>query len=148
MVSSGCSEGRIRCRVQDNGLLKSLCTWSVASIDGRKQAIGIGDGSQWMSWIRLHDEVEALMWLLEADMEGPVNLTVPEPVTNRELTAALRRPAVLPTPKPALWAKLGRELTGALLYSSGRTVPAVLPRRDFTFDHTNVTTALTAVLAH
>ena len=131
---------------RSGGALAEMLPFFRLGIGGR-----IGDGSQWMSWISLHDEVEALMWLLEADVEGPVNLTAPEPVTNRELTAALgralRRPAVLPTPKPALWAKLGRELTEALLYSSARVVPAVLQRRGFQFTHTNITTALTAVLA-
>ncbi len=131
---------------RSGGALAEMLPFFRLGIGGR-----IGDGSQWMSWISLHDEVEALLWLLEADVEGPVNLTAPEPVTNRELTAALgralRRPAVLPTPKPALWAKLGRELTEALLYSSARVVPAVLQRRGFQFTHTNITTALTAVLA-
>ena len=112
----------------------------------------IGNGHQWVSWITLHDEVEALMWLLTADVEGPVNLTAPEPVTNRELTAALgtalRRPALLPTPKPALWARLGRELTEALLYSSARVEPALLVRRGFRFAHPDIATALAEVLAH
>ena len=103
-----------------------------------------------MSWITLHDEVEALVWLLTADVEGPVNLTAPEPVTNRRLTAALgtalRRPALLPVPKPALWARLGRELTGALLYSSARVEPALLIRRGFRFTHPDIAAALAAVL--
>ena len=128
------------------GALAEMLPFFRLGIGGRT-----GDGSQWMSWISLHDEVEALMWLLEADVEGPVNLTAPEPATNRELTAALgralRRPAVLPTPKPALRAKLGRELAEALLYSSARVVPAVLQRRGFTFAHPDIATALSAVLA-
>ena len=111
----------------------------------------IGTGRQWMSWITLHDEVEALVWLLTADVEGPVNLTAPQPVTNRELTAALgralRRPTLLPVPKPALWARLGRELTEALLYSSARVAPALLVRRGFRFAHPDIATALEAVLA-
>ena len=111
----------------------------------------IGNGHQWMSWITLHDEVAALLWLLDADVEGPVNLTAPEPVTNRQLTAALgralRRPTLLPTPKPALWAKLGRELTEALLYSSTRVTPAVLQRGGFQFAHPDIATGLAAVLA-
>ena len=110
----------------------------------------IGNGRQWMSWITLHDEVEALLWLLTADVEGPVNLTAPEPVTNRQLTAALgralRRPTLLPTPKPALWARLGRELTDALLYSSARVEPAVLLRRGFRFSHPDIATGLAEVL--
>ncbi len=131
---------------RSGGALAEMLPFFRLGIGGR-----IGSGRQWMSWITLHDEVEALMWLLDADVEGPVNLTAPEPVTNRELTAALgralRRPTLLPTPKPALWAKLGRELTDALLYSSARVEPAVLQHRGFTFAHPDITTALAAVLA-
>ena len=128
------------------GALAEMLPFFRLGIGGR-----VGNGRQWMSWITLHDEVEALMWMITADVEGPVNLTAPEPVTNRELTAALgralRRPAVLPTPKPALWAKLGRELTEALLYSSARVAPAVLQRRGFQFAHPDIATGLAAVLA-
>ena len=130
---------------RSGGALAEMLPFFRLGIGGR-----VGDGRQWMSWITLHDEVEALMWLITADVEGPVNLTAPEPVTNRELTAALgralRRPTLLPTPKPALWAKLGRELTEALLYSSARVEPAVLTRRGFDFAHPDIATGLAAVL--
>ena len=128
------------------GALAEMLPFFRLGIGGR-----VGNGRQWMSWITLHDEVEALMWLITDDVEGPVNLTAPEPVTNRELTAALgralRRPTLLPTPKPALWAKLGRELTEALLYSSARVEPAVLTRRGFGFAHPDIATGLAAALA-
>ena len=131
---------------RSGGALGEMLPFFRLGIGGR-----IGSGRQWMSWITLHDEVEALLWLLTADVEGPVNLTAPEPVTNRELTAALgtalRRPTLLPVPKPALWARLGRELTEALLYSSARVEPALLVRRGFQFTHPNIATALAAVLA-
>ena len=131
---------------RSGGALAEMLPFFRLGIGGR-----IGNGHQWMSWITLHDEVEALLWLLDADVEGPVNLTAPEPVTNRQLTAALgralRRPTLLPTPKPALWAKLGRELTEALLYSSARVAPAVLQRHGFTFTHPDIATGLAAVLA-
>ena len=131
---------------QSGGALAEMLPFFRLGLGGR-----VGDGRQWMSWITLHDEVEALMWLLTADLEGPVNLTAPEPVTNRELTKALgralRRPTLLPTPKPALWARLGRELTEALLYSSARVQPTALLDNGFTFNHPDIATALTAALA-
>ncbi|MYA13806.1 MAG: TIGR01777 family protein, partial [Acidimicrobiaceae bacterium] len=71
---------------RSGGALAEMLPFFRLGIGGR-----IGSGRQWMSWISVHDEVEALVWLLEADVEGPVNLTAPEPVTNRELTAALGR---------------------------------------------------------
>ena len=132
---------------QSGGALAEMLPFFRLGLGGR-----IGRGRQWVSWITLHDEVEALLWLLTADVEGPVNLTAPEPVTNRQLTAALgrtlRRPTLLPTPKPALWARLGRELTEALLYSSTRVEPAVLTRRGFGFAHPDIATGLADVLAH
>ncbi len=132
---------------QSGGALAEMLPFFRLGLGGR-----IGRGRQWVSWITLHDEVEALLWLLTADVEGPVNLTAPEPVTNRQLTAALgrtlRRPTLLPTPKPALWARLGRELTEALLYSSTRVEPAVLTRRGFGFAHPDIATGLNDVLAH
>ena len=132
---------------QSGGALAEMLPFFRLGLGGR-----IGRGRQWVSWITLHDEVEALLWLLTADVEGPVNLTAPEPVTNRQLTAALgrtlRRPTLLPTPKPALWARLGRELTEALLYSSTRVEPALLVRRGFRFAHSDIATGVAAVLAH
>ena len=131
---------------ESGGALAEMLPFFRLGLGGR-----VGDGRQWMSWITLHDEVEALAWLLDADVEGPVNLTAPEPVTNRELTEALgralRRPTLLPTPKPALWAKLGRELTEALLYSSARVEPAVLQDHGFHFAHPDITTGLTDLLS-
>jgi len=131
---------------QSGGALAEMLPFFRLGIGGR-----VGSGRQWMSWITLHDEVEALLWLLSADVDGSVNLTAPDPVTNRELTAALgralRRPTLLPVPKPALWARLGRELTEALLYSSARVAPALLARRGFRFAHPDIATALDAVLA-
>ncbi len=110
----------------------------------------IGDGRQWVSWITLPDLVGALVWLLDAEVEGPANLTAPVPVTNLELTRTLgrvlRRPARLLTPKPALWARLGRELAEALLYSSTRAQPEVLKRHGFAFAHPELEAGLRAVL--
>ena len=131
---------------RSGGALAEMLPFFRLGLGGR-----IGSGRQWVSWITLHDEVEALVWLLTSDVEGPVNLTAPEPVTNRELTAALgralRRPTLMPTPKPALWARAGRELTEALLYSSARVEPALLLRRGFRFAHPEIATGLEAVLA-
>ncbi len=110
----------------------------------------IGSGTQWWSWISIDDMVGALIWLLTNDVEGPVNLTAPNPVTNAEFTKALgkvlRRPTLLPIPKPALWLRLGRELTQELLYTSQRVEPTVLSDRGYEFIHPEVEGALRAAL--
>jgi uncharacterized protein (TIGR01777 family) len=110
-----------------------------------------GTGRQYWSWISLTDEIRALMWLLDHDLRGPVNLTAPAPVTNAAFTkalgAVLHRPTLLPIPKFGPAVKLGRELTQELLYTSSRVVPAKLLASGFTFEHPDLDTALRAVLA-
>ena len=107
----------------------------------------LGSGRQYWSWISLRDELRAIRFLLTADhLAGPVNLTAPHPVPNREVIAALgralHRPTLLRVPAPALRAALG-ELAGEALLSQ-----RVLPRRfldaGFTFTHPDITTAARA----
>ena len=71
----------------------------------------LGPGTQWWSWITLHDHIRAICHLLESKVSGPVNLTTANPVTNQEFTAALaraiHRPAIFPAPAIALKIALG-----------------------------------------
>ncbi|MEV4948416.1 TIGR01777 family oxidoreductase [Streptomyces sp. NPDC053755] len=102
-----------------------------AGIGGR-----MGDGRQYWSFISLHDEVAALRHLIDTDsLAGPVNLTAPEPVTNREVTAAmgrvLRRPTLLPVPASALRAVLGDFAEDVL--GSQRVLPVRLLESGFEF---------------
>jgi uncharacterized protein len=110
----------------------------------------LGSGRQYWSFITLEDEIRAVRFLLGAeDVAGPVNLTAPEPVTNRELTAALgrslHRPAVAPVPAPALRAVLG-EFAGEVLMSQ-RVLPRRLLEAGFAFRHPDVDTAARAAVA-
>ncbi len=79
-----------------------------------------GNGDQFWSWISIDDELKAILFLLEADISGPVNLTAPNPVTNTEFTKTLARvltrPAMIPVPKFGPSLLLGKELTQALLF--------------------------------
>ena len=110
----------------------------------------IGDGGQYISWISVTDHVAAVRFLLDhADIDGPVNLTAPAPVTNEEFTAglagALRRPALLRIPAPLVRAGLG-ELSGELL-GSQRVLPGRLLAAGFAFRHPDLASALKAELA-
>lgn len=100
----------------------------------------LGSGRQWWPWITLADEVRAILHLIRSGVEGPVNLTAPEPARNREVTralaAALRRPAVFPVPGFALRAVLGG-FAGDVL-GSQRIVPTVLTADGFAFRHRDI----------
>lgn len=110
----------------------------------------LGSGRQYMSWISLDDEVRAICHLLEHDVSGPVNLTAPNPVTNREFTKALgsslHRPTVLPVPPFALAARFGRDATSEAFLASQRVLPARLDELGFTFEHPDLTGAFAAAI--
>ena len=108
----------------------------------------LGSGKQWWSWITLHDQIRAMIFLLTSKIEGPVNLTSPNPVTNQEFTAALamalKRPAIFPAPAFALRAVLGGFSTEVL--GSKRVIPKVLVDNRFEFDYPHVFSALTTLV--
>ncbi|MFJ8002219.1 TIGR01777 family oxidoreductase [Streptomyces sp. NPDC096310] len=107
----------------------------------------LGSGDQYWSFISLHDEVAALRHLIDTDgLEGPVNLTAPEPVTNREVTAAMGRVLHRPTPFPVPAAAL-RLVVGGLaedIVGSQRVVPARLQESGFTFAFPTIDEAVRA----
>lgn len=109
----------------------------------------MGDGRQYWSYIALADVVAGLRHVIDTDsVSGPVNLTAPEPVTNREITKALgraiHRPMVFSTPGFALHIALGEFADSVLM--SQRIVPAKLLESGFTFKYATPEAALAAVL--
>ncbi|MEV5545020.1 TIGR01777 family oxidoreductase [Streptomyces sp. NPDC052309] len=109
----------------------------------------LGDGSQYWSFVALHDEVAAIRHLLDRDdLSGPFNLTAPQPVTNREVTAAmgrvLHRPTPFAVPAPVLRAVLG-EMAGDVL-GSARVLPARLLESGFRFAFPEIDGAIRAAL--
>ncbi len=103
-----------------------------------------GTGRQWWSFISLRDELAALTHLVDSDLQGPVNLTAPNPVTNAEMTRAmgelLHRPTVLPVPAKALQLVLG-EFSSEIL-GSVRVRPTRLLESGFEFQDPTIERAL------
>ena len=108
----------------------------------------LGNGKQWWSWITLHDVIRAISFLLENKIEGPVNLTSPNPVTNQEFTSALaramHRPALFPAPAIGLKIALGGFSSEIL--GSKKVMPQELSNAGFTWDYPHITNALTALI--
>ncbi len=84
-----------------------------------------GSGQQWWSWIHIADEVGLILYAIDHELAGPINLTAPTPVTVNQfaqsLGKALKRPALLRAPAFAVRLALG-EMADALL-GSQRVVP-------------------------
>ena len=117
-----------------------------------KMCVGgpLGSGTQWMSWIHIKDEVEAILYAIEKEgMEGPLNLTAPNPVTNadftRALALALRRPAFFRVPGFVLRLMFG-EMAQTLLLSGQRVVPRNLEKSGYRFNFSDLSKALDDLL--
>lgn len=109
----------------------------------------LGSGRQWVPWIHYADEVEAIKFLIENEAAGgPVNLTAPHPVRNKELAQAIgrvmHRPAILPAPGLALQAALG-EMAEAVLEGQ-QVLPEALQRLGYPFKYPQIEPALKDLL--
>lgn len=109
----------------------------------------LGSGRQYMSWIHIDDHVAITNFtLMNKNIAGPINLTGPNPVTNRDfskaLGKALGRPSWLPAPSFALRLKFGE---GASLILEGqRVVPKKALDNGYKFKFANLDEALMDVL--
>jgi uncharacterized protein (TIGR01777 family) len=101
-----------------------------------------GSGRQWLSPISLHDEVRAILWTIDHQLSGPINLTAPSPTTNRTFTATLartvHRPARMHVPQAVLRAALGAEMTNELVLTSQRVAPEKLLSSGFCFEQPDI----------
>jgi uncharacterized protein (TIGR01777 family) len=111
----------------------------------------VGDGKQYMSWVSLDDEVKAIEFMLtNTNIEGPVNVVAPNPVTNSQFTSILghviHRPTLFPLPGFAAKIILG-EMADELLLSSQRCQPTKLLDNGYQFAFPKLDDALSAALS-
>ncbi len=109
----------------------------------------LGSGNQYQAFISLRDEVRALEFLINhGSLDGPVNLTAPNPVTNKVSTQALAsllgKPAVIPAPAFALKIALGEFASDVL--SSARVLPKKLEKAGFHWDDPTIHDALKQII--
>jgi uncharacterized protein (TIGR01777 family) len=109
----------------------------------------LASGRQWMSWIHIEDAVRLILFALaNVEARGPVNVTAPNPVTNKEFTrqlaGVLHRPGIFPVPKIALRILFG-EMSDVLL-ASQRVAPRVAQGLGFEFQYEQIDAALSNLL--
>jgi uncharacterized protein len=106
------------------GALEKMLPFFKAGIGGP-----VAGGDQYVPWVHLDDVVGAILFELDSgEARGPINVTAPEPATNRELAKALgrvlRRPAIAPVPALAVKALYGE--MASIVTTGQRAVPARL----------------------
>ena len=105
----------------------------------------IGRGRQYMPWIHRDDIVGLILHAIDTpSLEGPLNGVAPAPVTNaafgKALGAALRRPALMPTPPIALRLLLGER--AGVLTASQRVSADRAQESGYAFRHAEIGGAL------
>jgi len=126
---------------REGGLLSQLSVLTKLFLGGR-----LASGRQWNSWIAADDEVAAILFLLTADVSGPVNLTAPNPVRNSELATAIGRALGRPTPWaiPAFALRLVVGDFAEEIIHGQQVLPGKLTEAGFTFRWPELTDALAA----
>ena len=127
------------------GALSKMLLPFKAGVGGR-----MGSGQQYWSWVAMDDVIGAIHHALVNDtIQGPVNATAPNPVTNAEFTKTLarvlHRPAIFPVPAIAIRVALGG-MADELLLASGRVHPAKLIASQYEFRYPELTGALRHLL--
>ena len=111
----------------------------------------IGSGTQYMSWVAMDDVTGAIYHTLVTDsLNGPVNITAPNPVTNKEFTNTLGEELNTPTviPMPAFAAKLAfGEMANDLLLASAKVAPKRLSDSGYKFQFPELGPALKHILS-
>ncbi|HHG84211.1 MAG TPA: TIGR01777 family protein [Bacteroidetes bacterium] len=97
-----------------------------------------GNGQQWISWMHMTDFCQAIMFILEHQLAGPVNMCAPNPVQNFVFNRLLKEHArpwfVIPQPVWVL--KVGAWMLRTqteLILKSRKVVPEKLLKAGFEF---------------
>jgi uncharacterized protein len=111
----------------------------------------LGSGQQWIPWIHIDDLIKSVIFIIETEsLKGPINLTSPDPVTNRifakNLGKILHRPSWFPIPSFLLRMILG-EMASVILEGQ-RALPAKLLSAGFTFTYPAIEMALTDIFSN
>jgi uncharacterized protein len=130
---------------QNGGALPKMLSPFRLGVGGR-----IGSGKQYWSWIDLEDVVGVIESVIQNEtLQGPVNTSTPNPVTNAEFTQilarVLKRPAFFPVPAFAARAAFG-EMADALLLCSARMQPSKLIASGYTFAYPDLESSLRHLL--
>ena len=108
-----------------------------------------GPGTQWISWLHIDDWVGIAKFLLNnSEISGPVNLAVPNPVTNVDFMRAMRNRFApfgigFPSPTPAIY--LGAVLLGTapeLVLKSRKVISKILNDNKYDFEFSQIKTAI------
>lgn len=132
---------------KDGGALQPLVLLCKIGLGGKQAS-----GKQMFSWIHLEDYFRILQFILKNNsIEGILNCTSPEPVSNKTFMKALRETLHIPVglPAPEFAIKIGAKLIGTepeLILNSSFVIPKKLNDAAFRFNFPYINAALNDLL--
>ena len=122
------------------GALEKMLPFFKAGVGGP-----VAGGRQYVPWVHVDDVVGATTFALDNEaVSGPVNVTAPEPVTNKELSKTLgrvlRRPAFAPVPALAVKTLYGD--MAQIVTTGQRAMPGRLTELGYSFRQPDLESAL------
>ena len=112
-----------------------------------------GDGKQYVNWVHEQDAVHTIEWLLShKEINGIINCTAPNGVTNEILMRTIRKAYGIPfgLPTPAWLLAIGAKIIGTeteLILKSRWVKPAVLLDNGFEFQYGKIEEAVHDILS-
>ncbi|WP_459502213.1 TIGR01777 family oxidoreductase [Bacillus sp. C1] len=111
----------------------------------------IGSGNQWLSWIHLDDVIRMIDFAINTkEIEGPLNITAPNPTRMKEfgkaLSIVMHRPHLLPVPAFALHALLGE--MSMLVLQGQHVLPNKAIQHGYQYSFPTLEYALQNILPH
>jgi uncharacterized protein (TIGR01777 family) len=108
----------------------------------------LGNGKQNFSWIGLNDLCRAVLFIIDQQLSGPINLSSPESINNlnfsKQFAHFLKRPCLFSIPKLVLYLIFGKEFSDQTLLSSQNVAPKKLLDSGFNFKTSKFSQALDA----
>lgn len=126
---------------KEGGALKKMLLPFKLGLGGR-----IGNGRQWMSWIHMDDLIGIILYCIDNEsVNGAVNATAPNPVTNEYFTETLgkvlKRPTILPVPAILIQLLMG-QMGEELLLSGKKVLPIKITEEGYVFKYMQLEQAL------
>jgi uncharacterized protein (TIGR01777 family) len=128
--------------MQDSGYLPQMIKLAKIGAGGR-----IGKGHRWISWIHIQDLLHIVRYVIENDIEGPVNAAAPNPSQQKDFAAILNKhlDVLLAPAAPDFAVRLGAKLMGVepeMALASQRAIPKRLLDHGFQFEFTQIEEAI------
>lgn len=106
----------------------------------------IGNGNAWMSWIHIKDLCNIIMYIIKnKNIEGPVNATSPNPLSNKNFSKILaqtfKKPMFLTMPSFIVKIIFG-EMGETLLLNGQRVLPNKITNAGYSFEFSDLKKSL------